>query len=240
MDYVDDLALRWYAVRETRVVGPRRYETHATARSSTKCCANHVRARIDTRARTLRPSVVGACAGVVAVPPVLAAGIQRLTIQPTAPAVTVPIAVVAGPPPDTGYEDAIAEVIVEVMVMGEVVVVMVVPIPMPVVSMPSMATIPGNVPTAAPAATAPVSTSDVASMPTAAGHATEVGNAGTTHASTKVGASTHSSEVTAAAATVSGVCLPHYDRSKKHTSCKSSYCNDALSHECVSPWARQA
>jgi hypothetical protein len=65
-----------------------------------------------------KPSVVGvARAGVVSVPPIGASGIQSLTIEPTTPTVTVPVTVVAGPPPDTGYEDAIAEVIVKVMVI---------------------------------------------------------------------------------------------------------------------------
>jgi hypothetical protein len=143
-------------------------------------------------------------------------------------------------------------VVVEVMVMGEAVMVVAVPIPMPVVSMPSMATIPGNVTTTAPLATAPVSTSDMASMPTAAAanmvtpHATKVGDAGTTHSSTEVAsahssevASAHSSEVASAHSStpttaVSGVCVPHYDWSKQHAARKGDYCNDTLSHEYIS------
>jgi len=138
------------------------------------------------------------------------------------------------------------EVIVEAMVMGEVVVVVVMPIPMPVVSMPSTATIPGdvtttiprNVTTTTPAATTPVSTSDMASMPTAAAnvgaaHATEVCNAGTTHASTEVAAA-HSSEVASTASTVSGVCLAHYDRGQKHAARKRNDCNNTLSHDYIS------
>src|SRR5262245_62933457 len=131
-----------------------------------------------SRTYTMAPRhlVVRARAGVVAVPPVWASGVQSLTIQPAASTVTVPISVIAGPPPDTGYEDPIVEVIVEAMVMGEVVVVVVMPIPMPVVSIPSTATIPGDVTTTiprnvtptTPPATTPVSTSDTASLPTPA------------------------------------------------------------------------
>src|SRR5262245_39926334 len=103
-----------------------------------------------THTMTPRHLVVRARAGVVAVPPVCASGVQSLTIQPAASTVTVPIAVIAGPPPDTGYKDPIVEVIVEAMVMGEGVVVVVMPIPMPAVCVPRTATVSGEGPTTNP------------------------------------------------------------------------------------------
>jgi hypothetical protein len=47
-------------------------------------------------------------------------------------------------------------------------------------------------------------------------------------------ASAHSSEVASTATAVSGVCLPHYERSKQHAARKGSCCNDTLSHEYIS------
>ena len=71
-----------------------------------------------------KPSVVGvASAGVVSVPPIGAPGNLRLVIQPRAPAIAIPIAIVAGPPSNSDCHEAVVEAIVEVAVMGEVIVV---------------------------------------------------------------------------------------------------------------------
>ena len=67
--------------------------------------------------------LVVASAGIVPVPPIRASGIQSLLIKPTAPTIAISI---AGPPPTDSNSDcneAVVEVIVKVVVMGEVVVV---------------------------------------------------------------------------------------------------------------------
>src|SRR6476659_9792647 len=138
--------------------------------------------------RIVNPSVVVARAGVVAVPPIGASGIQGLAIQIRAPAITITI--VAGPPSDSDCHDAVVEAIVEVAVMGEVIVVeVIVIVAMPIVAMPStMATIPGNVTTAAmPTAARKAGAPHVATSKAGAAHVAS--KAGAAHvASTKVSA----------------------------------------------------
>ena len=194
--------------------------------------------------RIVNPSVVGvARAGVVAVPPIGASGIQGLAIQIRAPAITITI--VAGPPSDSDCHEAVVEAIVEVAVMGEVIIVeVIVIVAMPIVAMPStMATIPGNVtPAAMPAAASKVGATHVASMPTAASKvsATHVASpkvAAAHVASTKVAATakmTTSAEMSATA--VAGI---RHDGSKKQATGKGSYCGYTHSHD-YSPWARLA
>jgi hypothetical protein len=69
-----------------------------------------------------KPSVVGvARAGVVSVPPIGASGIQSLAIQPRAPTIAIPVAIVAGPPADSDRNKAMIEVAVpadEVLVIA--------------------------------------------------------------------------------------------------------------------------
>ena len=187
----------------------------------------------------VNPSVVGiARAGVVTVPPIRASGNLSLVIQPRAPAITIPITIVAGPPTtDSNCHESVVEVIVEAVVVGEVIVVeMIVIVAMPIVAMPStMSTIPGNVTTAAmPTAASEVGTAHVASMPTAASKASA------THvASTKVAAAhvaspkvastakmTSSTEMTTTA--VAGIC---HDGGKKQAACEGSYCGYTYSHD---------
>ena len=194
--------------------------------------------------RIVNPSVVGvARAGVVAVPPIGASGIQGLAIQIRAPAITITI--VAGPPSDSDCHEAVVEAIVEVAVMGEVIIVeVIVIVAMPIVAMPStMTTIPGNVTGAAmPTPASKVGVAHVAATPTAASKvsATHVASpkvAAAHVASTKVAATakmTTSAEMSATA--VAGI---RHDGSKKQATGKGSYCGYTHSHD-YSPWARLA
>jgi hypothetical protein len=197
------------------------------------------------RRTVCKPSVVGvARAGVVSVPPIRAPGNLSLAIQPRAPAITIPIAIVAGPPSDSDCHEAVVKAIVEVAVIGEVIVVeVIVIVAMPIVAMPStMAAIPGNVTAAAmPTGAGEVGAAHVASMPTAASEvgATHVASPkATAHvASTKVATTakmTSSTEMTTTA--VAGI---GHDWGKKQATCKGSYCGYTHSHD-YSPWARLA
>src|SRR6476620_37431 len=178
--------------------------------------------------RIVNPSVVVARAGVVAVPPIGASGIQGLAIQIRAPAITITI--VAGPPSDSDCHEAVVAAIVEVAVMGEVIIVeVIVIVAMPIVAMPStMTTIPGNVTGAAmPTAASKVSATHVASPKVAAARV----------ASTKVASTakmTSSTEMTTTA--VAGI---RHDGGKKQAAGKGSYCGYTHSHD-YSPWARLA
>src|SRR5262245_48677401 len=103
------------------------------ARSPTKwpgSCENTKRFSLD---------LVVAGAGVVAVPPIGAAGINGLLIQPATTTIAISIAVIARPPANPGYEDPIVEVIVEAVV-DEVIVIEVIVI----MTMPTSPTIPGG------------------------------------------------------------------------------------------------
>src|SRR6478672_10170573 len=178
--------------------------------------------------RIVNPSVVVARAGVVAVPPIGASGIQGLAIQIRAPAITITI--VAGPPSDSDCHEAVVEAIVEVAVMGEVIIVeVIVIVAMPIVAMPStMTTIPGNVTGAAmPTPASKVGVTHVAAPKVAAAHV----------ASTKVASTakmTSSTEMTTTA--VAGI---RHDGGKKQAAGKGSYCGYTHSHD-YSPWARLA
>src|SRR6476620_2525475 len=168
--------------------------------------------------RIVNPSVVVARAGVVAVPPIGASGIQGLAIQIRAPAITITI--VAGPPSDSDCHEAVVEAIVEVAVMGEVIIVeVIVIVAMTIVAMPStMTTIPGNVTGAAMPPPSPK---------VAAAHV----------ASTKVASTakmTSATEMTTTA--VAGI---RHDGGKKQAAGKGSYCGYTHSHD-YSPWARLA
>ena len=158
------------------------------------------RALVITRAR----------ASVVTVPPIGAAAIYGLVIQPAATTIAISVAVIARPPPNTRYEDIVVEVVVEVMVVHEVIVIVAMHIAMPGI----MSTIPGVVTRATMPRWTKTPACDVASMPTTPGKARA------TH-SAKV-SMTHSAEVTAAHSTkmatsakmtsaeaVPGVRLPH-------------------------------
>ena len=74
--------------------------------------------------------LVVAGAGVVAVPPIWAAGINGLLIQPATTTIAISIAVIGRPPANPGYEDPIVEVIVEAVV-DEVIVIEVIVIMCP-------------------------------------------------------------------------------------------------------------
>src|SRR6476661_1896872 len=185
--------------------------------------------------RIVNPSVVVARAGVVAVPPIGASGIQGLAIQIRAPAITITI--VAGPPSDSDCHEAVVEAIVEVAVMGEVIIVeVIVIVAMPIVAMPStMTTIPGNVTGAAmPTPASKVGVAHVAATPTAASKvsATHVASpkvAAAHVASTKVASTakmTSSTEMTTTA--VAGI---RHDGGKKQAAGKGSYCGYTLARD---------
>jgi hypothetical protein len=121
-----------------------------------------------------KPSVVGvARAGVISVPPIGASSIQRLAIQPRAATIAIPVAIVAGPPPDTDCHKAVVEAIVEVAVMGEAPVIVVMPsivagMPFPGPIMPGIlaTTDVADMPsTTTPTPTSIVATTDVANVP---------------------------------------------------------------------------
>jgi hypothetical protein len=174
-----------------------------------------------------KPSVVGvARAGVVSVPPIGASGIQSLAIQPRAPTIAIPVAIVAGPPADSDRNKAMIEVAVpadEVLVIAVTPsIVAAMPLRGPII--PSilataavadmLTTIPTPTGIMTPAAyTANVSTttptrvvvtattpSEVASMPAAAAKVAT----SSTHA-TEVATSSHAT-TTVAAATVADQC----------------------------------
>jgi len=146
-----------------------------------------------------------------------------LLIQPAATTIAVSIAIIAWPPPNTGYEDPIVEVIVEMIVVNEVIVIMAMPIAVPNI----MTTIPGIMTRPTMPCRTKTAACDMTCMPTATrkarfAHSTKVRVSHTTEASaahpTKMRsakmATSHSAEVTAAKP-VSGVCLPYQDRSKQ-------------------------
>ena len=163
-----------------------------------------------------KPSVVGvARAGVVSVPPIGASGIQSLAIQPRAATIAIPVAIVAGPPPDTDCHEAVVEAIVEVAVMGEAPVIVVMPsivaaMPFPGSIMPGIVatTDVADMPTGTPTPTSIVATAPaptkVTSMPAAA---SEVATSAT-HAAKVATSSAASTKATAtvAAATVADQC----------------------------------
>jgi len=134
-------------------------------------------------------TLVVARASVVAVPPIGAAAIHGLAVQPAATTIAISVAVIARPPPDTRYEDPVVEVVVEVMVVNEVIMIMTMPVAVPRI----MSTIPGVVTRATMPRWTKTPACDVASMPTTPGKARA------TH-SAKV-SMTHSAEVTAAHST---------------------------------------
>jgi hypothetical protein len=180
-----------------------------------------------------RGSIVGAGAGVIAVPPIGTAGISSLPIKPSATSVAITITVIAWPPADTGYEDIVVEAVMEA-VMDKVIMVMAMPVPIPTIAF----TIPAIARTATPCIRTNAPAGKMAALPTTGTtYVTTTGEARTTHAATKVTAAhaakvaaTHSTKVAAAAHTTTAkamrrVSLLRSDRSKEQHAGKSGYCN---------------
>ena len=171
----------------------------------------------------MQPSVVVG-AGVVPIPPVAAAGIEGLAIQPRTPAISI----ISRPPPaESDCHEAIVEVIV---IVDEVVVIMT----MPIVSAPSsMGAIPARAAMprsarksranhwATETATAKIPTSKV-------GSTTEVAS---THATSDVASAPKASTTEA----VGRVRLLDRGRGKKQAARKGGYCKRCMSSHDTSP-----
>jgi hypothetical protein len=207
--------------------------------------------------RIVNPSVVGvARAGVVSVPPIRAPGNLSLVIKPRAPAITIPIAIVAGPPTtDSNCHEAVVEVIVPVsevivMVMPSIMIAM--PFSRPVVPGIAASAAAIDMPTTIPTPTGIVAAAAyVADMPATTPTSTRVVATSATHAAKVATSATTSAETTAAMATAvadqrnltvgraerslqvgnAGVCLTHYGRGKKQASCEGSHCSNTHSHD---------
>jgi hypothetical protein len=204
-------------------------------------------------------SVVIASAGVVPVPPIGGSGVQSLTVQPSASAIAITVAIITGPPTtDSNCHEAVVEVIVavsEVLVMVMPSIVIAMPSSRPVVPGIAATAAAIDMPTTIPTPTGIVAPAAyVADMPATTPTSTRVVATSATHAA-KVATSTTASEATAAVAAAAvadqrnltvgraertlqvgnaGVCLPHYYRGKKQAACEGSCCSYPHSHKSLS------